>query len=93
MCWYSRIVADVAELQPSMASPIECNFAAIARGTHDPCSSHWRSVVSAIVEVLRGTSAQRSSTNYKRLEAFVLENEDLLVSDPFVVFETTAVGN
>jgi hypothetical protein len=93
MCWYARIVADVAELQPLMASPIECNFAEIARGTHDPCSSHWRSVVSAIAEVLRGTSAQQSSATYKRLEAFVLENGDLLVADPFVVIETTAVAN
>jgi hypothetical protein len=93
MCWYARIVADVAELQPAMASPIECIFAAIARGTPDPCSSRWRSVVNAIAEVLRRTSAQQSSGYYKRLEAFVIENEDLLVFEPFAVVETTAVGN
>lgn len=84
MSWYARIVADAAELQPAMASQIECTFAAIAREVPDPCSKCWRSVVNTIAEVLRCTSTQHSSRSYKRLEAFVRENEDLLVSDPVV---------
>lgn len=81
MSWYARIVADVAELQPAMASPLESTFAAIARDAPDSCSNCWRSVVNTIAEVLRCTTVQHSSASYQRLEAFVRENEDLLISD------------
>lgn len=92
MSWYARIVADVAELQPTMASPIECIFATIARETPDPSSNRWRSVVNTIAGVLQRTTEQQSSLSYKQLEAFVRENEDLLISDP-VVIALSAAGN
>ncbi len=62
-----------------MAEPLEYTFAAIAGEMRpDPFSDRWHSVVNTIAAALRGASAQRLSRPYRRLEAFVLENKDLL---------------
>jgi hypothetical protein len=79
MTWYASIVRDVSALQPAAAATLEWTFASIAREEHhNPNSDRWHRVVTTIAGVLDLAPMQRSSRPYRRLEAFVAENRDLL---------------
>lgn len=94
MEWYARILSDAKALQPTTVRALQRTFEAIEREAKgNPVSPHWRDVVNTIANVLSASPEQRSSPPYRRLEAFMLENGDLLEQYPERYFDEGSVGD